>query len=69
MRRKCSACSARVKKNIGGYSDLKSITEVVNRGELFKFMEKPWDDVVLLETLREAFRLFNTRSERRVNKA
>ncbi|TSA41273.1 MAG: EAL domain-containing protein, partial [Betaproteobacteria bacterium] len=46
---------------LSGYTDLKAITEVVNRGEIFKFLEKPWDDAALLETLREAFRLYEAR--------
>ena len=43
------------------YTDLKAVTEVVNRGEIYKFLEKPWDDAALLETLREAFRLYEAR--------
>ncbi|MCE5182106.1 MAG: EAL domain-containing protein [Betaproteobacteria bacterium] len=46
---------------LSGHADLKAITEVVNRGEIYKFLEKPWDDRALLETLREAFRLHETR--------
>ena len=46
---------------LSGYSDLKSIAEVVNRGEIYKFLEKPWDETALLETLREAFRDYEIR--------
>ena len=46
---------------LSGYSDLKAITEVVNRGEIFKFLNKPWDDAELLEALREAFRHYEAR--------
>ncbi len=51
---------------LSGYTDLKAITDVVNRGEIYKFLEKPWDDALLLETLREAFRLYETRRNSRV---
>jgi EAL domain-containing protein (putative c-di-GMP-specific phosphodiesterase class I)/CheY-like chemotaxis protein len=46
---------------LSGYTDLKAITEVVNRGEIYKFLEKPWEDAALLETLREAFRHYEAR--------
>ncbi|MGE5489651.1 MAG: EAL domain-containing protein [Actinomycetota bacterium] len=52
---------------LSGYTDLKSVTSAVNRGELFCFMTKPWDDNELLETLRDAFRHYETR--RRVRTA
>ncbi|MDP2827273.1 MAG: EAL domain-containing protein [Sulfuricellaceae bacterium] len=51
---------------LSGYSDLKAITDVVNRGEIYKFLEKPWDDAALLETLREAFRLYEARRNSRL---
>ncbi|MFA7241220.1 MAG: EAL domain-containing protein [Sulfuricellaceae bacterium] len=46
---------------LSGYTDLKAITDVVNRGEIYKFLEKPWNDAALLATLREAFRLHDAR--------
>ncbi len=46
---------------LSGYADLKAVTEVVNRGEIYKFLEKPWENAALLETLREAFRHYEAR--------
>jgi FixJ family two-component response regulator len=40
---------------LSGYTDLKAVTTAVNRGELFCFLTKPWDDKELLETVRDAF--------------
>jgi len=40
-----------------GYTDLESVTEAINRGAIYKFLTKPWDDDLLREQLREAFRL------------
>ncbi|MCK9388879.1 MAG: EAL domain-containing protein [Sulfuritalea sp.] len=51
---------------LSGYTDLKAITDVVNRGEIYKFLEKPWEDAALLKILREAFRLYETRQANRV---
>ncbi|GAB1393297.1 hypothetical protein MASR1M60_14600 [Rhodocyclaceae bacterium] len=41
---------------LSGYTDLESVTQAVNRGELFRFLTKPWDDVELLDVVRDAFR-------------
>jgi DNA-binding NtrC family response regulator len=52
---------------LSGYTDLRSITDVVNRGEIYKFLEKPWNDAALMETLREAFRLYEARRANRAS--
>ena len=39
-----------------GYTDLKSIMQAVNRGAVYRFYTKPWDNDVLRDDLREAFR-------------
>jgi len=41
---------------LSGYTGLDAVTEAINRGEIFKFLTKPWDDAELLEAIREAFR-------------
>jgi diguanylate cyclase (GGDEF)-like protein/PAS domain S-box-containing protein len=50
-----------VRMMLSGYTDLKSVTTAVNRGELFCFLTKPWDDNELLETTRDAFRQHEAR--------
>jgi DNA-binding NtrC family response regulator len=55
-----------VRMMLSGYTDLKAVTTAVNRGELFSFMTKPWDDDELLETVRDAFRHYESR--RRIDK-
>ena len=46
---------------LSGYTDLEAVTSAVNRGELFRFLTKPWDDADLLATVQEAFRTFENR--------
>ncbi len=41
---------------LSGYTDLKVVTESVNQGSVFKFVTKPWDDDLLREQVRDAFR-------------
>jgi len=40
-----------------GHTDLESITGAINRGAIYKYLSKPWDDDQLREQIREAFRL------------
>ena len=54
-----------VRMMLSGYTDLKAVTSAVNRGELFCFLTKPWDDAELLETVRDAFRHFELRRQGR----
>ena len=41
-----------------GYTDLEVVTDSVNRGAVFKFLTKPWDDKLLLDQVRDAFRRY-----------
>jgi diguanylate cyclase (GGDEF)-like protein/PAS domain S-box-containing protein len=40
-----------------GYADVESVTKAVNQGAIFKFLTKPWDDDLLRDQIREAFRI------------
>lgn len=41
---------------LSGYTDLESIMEAINRGAIYRFYTKPWDNEVLRNNIREAFR-------------
>jgi diguanylate cyclase (GGDEF)-like protein len=45
-----------VRMVLSGYTALDSLTEAINRGEIYKFLTKPWDDADLIYAVREAFR-------------
>ncbi len=40
---------------LSGYTDLDAVTQSVNRGAIYKFLLKPWDNEHLRNELREAF--------------
>lgn len=40
---------------LSGYSDLASITDSINKGEIYKFLTKPWEDDLMRTNIREAF--------------
>jgi CheY-like chemotaxis protein len=41
---------------LSGYADLTAVTDAVNRGAIYRFLSKPWDDDDLKGELRAAFR-------------
>ena len=41
---------------LSGYTDLNSVTDAINRGAIYKFLTKPWDDVQLRLDIAQAFR-------------
>ena len=41
---------------LSGYTELESVLEAVNRGEIYRFLTKPWDDVQLRQNIRDAFK-------------
>jgi len=40
---------------LSGYTDLASIMDAINRGAIYRFYTKPWDNKVLRENIRAAF--------------
>jgi diguanylate cyclase (GGDEF)-like protein/PAS domain S-box-containing protein len=44
---------------LSGYTDLKSVTDAINQGAIYKFLTKPWDDEQLRLNIHKAFREFN----------
>jgi diguanylate cyclase (GGDEF)-like protein len=51
-----------VRMVLSGYTGLESVTEAVNRGEVFRFLTKPWDEVELLDAIRAAFRHYGEKN-------
>jgi diguanylate cyclase (GGDEF)-like protein len=41
---------------LSGYADLDSVTDAINRGAIYKFLTKPWDNEMLCANVHEAFR-------------
>jgi len=47
-----------VRTVLSGYTEFNSLAEAINRGEIYRYLVKPWEDKELLKTLREAFRQY-----------
>jgi len=41
---------------LSGYTDVATITDAINRGAIYRFLTKPWNDDELREHIRDAFR-------------
>ncbi len=50
---------------LSGYTELKSVTDAINQGAVYKFLTKPWEDDLLRKNVEEAFTDFELRSENR----
>ena len=44
---------------LSGYADIEVITDSINKGSVYKFLHKPWDNTLLLENVRDAFHHFS----------
>jgi response regulator RpfG family c-di-GMP phosphodiesterase len=54
-----------VRLMLSGYSDLKSVTDAINEGAIYKFLTKPWDDELLRKNVAEAFEQYELRRRNR----
>ena len=48
---------------LSGYTDLKTVTDAINEGEIYKFLTKPWDDSWLRANVAEAFKQYELEKE------
>ena len=46
-----------VRISLSGYSEVSTVTDAINKGAIWKYITKPWDDEVLTQEIRTAFRL------------
>lgn len=59
---------------LSGYTELNSVTDAINRGAVYKFLTKPWEDELLRANVEEAFisyemKMENARLNRELQKA
>ncbi len=41
---------------LSGYSELNTLTDAINKGAIYRFLSKPWDDEKLKQEVQQAFR-------------
>ncbi|MBI4938773.1 MAG: response regulator [Nitrosomonadales bacterium] len=48
---------------LSGYTELNSVTDAINRGAVYKFLTKPWEDDLLRANVEEAFQRYEMKIE------
>jgi two-component system, sensor histidine kinase and response regulator len=46
-----------------GYSDLEAIIDAINKGQIFRYIKKPWDDLELHTTIKNAYDVYHTKQQ------
>lgn len=44
-----------------GYTDAEAIIDAINKGEIFRYVKKPWDEFELQNAIQNAFEIYSTR--------
>jgi len=50
---------------LSGFADKKSILNAINRGNVYRYIVKPWNNIELMIIIRQAIDVFNLQEERR----
>lgn len=46
-----------------GYSDINALADAINKGEIFRYIKKPWDQTELQNTIINAHEIYDTRRQ------
>jgi len=46
-----------------GYSDIEAVVDAINKGQVYKYITKPWNEHELELNIRNAYEVFNLRRE------
>jgi len=50
-----------VRMLLTGYSDMESVIDAINKGQVYKYIVKPWDEQYLKMTIDKAYEMYQTR--------
>ncbi|MBL4594297.1 MAG: response regulator [Flavobacteriales bacterium] len=48
---------------VTGYSDIDTVIDAVNKGQIYKYISKPWDNELLKMTINQAYEVYSLRKE------
>ena len=46
-----------------GYTDVEAIIDAINKGMIYRFIKKPWDELELATSIQNGYELYNTRQQ------
>jgi two-component system, sensor histidine kinase and response regulator len=52
-----------VRMLLTGYSDLESVIDAINKGQIFRYIKKPWNELEVEMAIKNAFEVFTTRMQ------
>lgn len=44
-----------------GYTDIEAIIDAINKGEIYRYVKKPWDEVEIQTAIHNAYDIYNTK--------
>src|SRR5262245_57722381 len=65
LRRAQGTCPEAIRMIFTGYSDIKAVIDAINKGQIFRYITKPWDPDELIAVLRNACDEYERIAERR----
>ena len=48
-----------------GYSDIEALQDAVNRGQIFRYLQKPWNDDVLKKNIEDSYNVYVYKKEQK----
>lgn len=49
-----------------GFSDIDALTDAINRGQIFRYLKKPWNENELRETIENAYKVYELKLKQKV---
>lgn len=46
-----------------GYSDIEALKDAVNRGQIFRYLTKPWNNEELKKTIEDSYKIYHIKKE------
>lgn len=47
-----------------GFSDMEALKDAINRGQIYCYLQKPWNDAELKETIQKAYEIYHLKKEK-----
>jgi response regulator RpfG family c-di-GMP phosphodiesterase len=48
-----------------GFADIEALKDAVNRGQIFRYLQKPWNDDELKKTIEESYHIYQIKKEQK----
>ncbi|MCD6017115.1 MAG: response regulator receiver [Bacteroidetes bacterium] len=46
-----------------GFADMEAIKDAINKGQIYHYLQKPWNDTELKETIENAYKIYHLKKE------